>query len=137
VAVAGALSMAAGAWIASSSEAEVRETEVGRKRFLGESVEETARPETPLASAFVVGASYFAGALVPVLPVLAGALTVLPSLLAAGSLIIVVSIILAFLSGMEIKRRVLMNLAIIAAAVTVTYAIGVITERMWGIKVSG
>jgi vacuolar iron transporter family protein len=137
VAVAGALSMAAGAWIASSSEAEVRRTEVGRKRFLGEPVEQETIAEGPLASAVVVGASYFAGALVPVLPVLAGARTAWPSLLAAGSLIIVVSIILAFLSGMDIKRRVLMNLVIIAAAVTVTYTIGVITEHVWGIKVSG
>ena len=38
VAVAGALSMAAGAWVATSSEAEVRATETGRRRFLGESV---------------------------------------------------------------------------------------------------
>ena len=35
VSVAGALSMAAGAWIAVSSEAEVRSTETARRRFLG------------------------------------------------------------------------------------------------------
>jgi vacuolar iron transporter family protein len=135
VAVAGALSMAAGAWIASSSEAEVRATEIGRKRFLGERIESTEAAETPVASAVAVGGSYFAGALVPVLPVLAGAQTALPSLVTAGSLIIVVSMILAFLSGMELKRRVLTNLVIIAAAVGITFAIGLISKRVWGISV--
>ena len=71
VAVAGALSMAAGAWIAVSSESEVRTTEDARRRFLGENVAETGTAETPLASATIVGASYLAGALVPVLPVIA------------------------------------------------------------------
>jgi predicted membrane protein (TIGR00267 family) len=136
VAVAGALSMAAGAWIASSSEAEVRATEVGRRRFLGESVETTEAPrETPVASATIVGVSYFAGALVPVLPVLVGAQTMLASLLTAGSLIILVSIILAFLSGMSVGRRVLSNLVVIAAAVGITFAIGAATKRIWGVSV--
>jgi vacuolar iron transporter family protein len=135
VAVAGALSMAAGAWIASSSESEVRETETGRRRFLGEVVSLERAAESPLASAFVVGASYFAGALVPVLPVLIGARSVLPSLLTAGSLIIVVSVILAFLSGMEVKRRVVMNLVVIAAAVGITFAIGLIAKLALGVRV--
>jgi len=67
VAVAGALSMAAGAWIAVSSESEVRTTEIARRRFLGESVSTTGTAQKPLASAIIVGASYLAGALVPVL----------------------------------------------------------------------
>jgi vacuolar iron transporter family protein len=135
VAVAGALSMAAGAWVATSSEAEVRATETGRRRFLGESVPPDEAAETPMASALVVGASYFAGALVPVLPLLAGARTPLPSLVAAGSLIVVVSVILAFLSGMEMTRRVVTNLVIIAAAVGITFAIGLVTKLIWGVSV--
>jgi VIT1/CCC1 family predicted Fe2+/Mn2+ transporter len=135
VAVAGALSMAAGAWIAVSSESEVRTTEIARRRFLGESVSSTETAATPLASATIVGASYFAGALVPVLPVLGGATTVLPSLFIAGSLIILVSIIVAFLSGMDIKRRVMTNLLVIAAAVGITFAIGVVTKLVWGVSV--
>jgi vacuolar iron transporter family protein len=136
VAVAGALSMAAGAWIASSSEAEVRATELGRRRFLGENAAAMeALADGPVASALVVGLSYFAGALVPVLPVFVGARTALASLLAAGSLIIVVSIVLAFLSGMSVKRRVLMNLVVIAAAIGVTFAIGAIARRVWGISI--
>jgi VIT1/CCC1 family predicted Fe2+/Mn2+ transporter len=135
VAVAGALSMAAGAWAAVDSESEVRATETGRRRFLGETVPTDEAGETPLRSALVVGASYFAGALVPVLPVLAGAQTALASVLAAGSLIAVVSMVLAFLSGMDMKRRVLTNLVTIAAAVGVTFAIGLLARRVWGVAV--
>jgi VIT1/CCC1 family predicted Fe2+/Mn2+ transporter len=135
VAVAGALSMAAGAWIAVSSESEVQTTEIARRRFLGESVSTTETAESPLASAIVVGASYLAGALVPVLPVLSGAMTVLPSVLTAGSLIILVSIMVAFLSGMDIKRRVVTNLLIIAAAVGISFAIGLVTKVVRGASV--
>src|SRR2546426_5653115 len=59
-AVAGALSMAAGAFVASSSESEVRETELARQRFLGEAAARDA-PESPLLSAALVGLSYLAG----------------------------------------------------------------------------
>ena len=135
VAVAGALSMAAGAWIAVSSESEVRTTENARRQFLGESLSMTGTAETPLASATIVGVSYLAGAMVPVLPVLGGAKTVFPSLFTAGSLIILVSTIVAFLSGMNVKRRVITNLLIIAAAVSITFAIGVVTKLVWGVAV--
>ena len=99
VAVAGALSMAAGAWIAVSSESEIRTTEVARRRFLGENVLETGTAETPLASA------------------------------------ILVSIMVAFLSGMDIKRRVITNLVIIAAAVGISFAIGLVAKLVWGVSV--
>ena len=135
VAVAGALSMAAGAWIAVSSESEVRTTENARRQFLGESLSTTGTAETPLASATIVGVSYLAGAMVPILPVLGGARTVFPSLFTAGSLIILVSTIVAFLSGMNIRRRVMTNLLIIAAAVGITFAIGVVTKLVWGVSV--
>ena len=135
VSVAGALSMAAGAWIAASSEAEVRSTETARRRFLGESVETAAVGDTPGVAAAVVGVSYFLGTLVPILPVLAGARTVLASAVTAGTIIVVVSTILAFLSGMDVKRRILVNLVIIAVAVGVTYAIGLLTKAVFGISV--
>jgi hypothetical protein len=35
---------------------------------------------------------------------------------------------------MDVRRRILTNLVIIAAAVGVTYAIGVITKAVWGIS---
>jgi len=48
----------------------------------------------------VVGISYFAGAMIPLLPVLFGATDALFSLITAGSVIILMSMLLAFLSGM-------------------------------------
>jgi hypothetical protein len=39
------------------------------------------------------------------------------------------------LEGIEVKRRVLTNLVIIAAAVGITFAIGVISKRVWGVSV--
>ena len=135
VAVAGALSMGAGAYLASSSESEVRATEKERRRFLGETDGERAEGESPLTAAAIVGASYFAGAAVPVLPVILGAQSVLISLLVAGTMIVVVSTLLAFLSGMNVRRRIAMNLMITAAAVGVTYLIGMLTRTLWGISV--
>jgi VIT1/CCC1 family predicted Fe2+/Mn2+ transporter len=134
VAVAGALSMAAGAYVAAGSEAEVRETEEERRRFLGEAgrAEET---DPPLASALVVGLGYVAGALVPLLPVLFGASGMLPTVLAAGTTVVVVSAIVAFLSGMNLRRRIVLNLVITGMAVAVTYAIGLLTRAAWGIAV--
>ena len=134
-AVAGSLSMGAGIYVAISSEKEVTRTESDRRQFLGEITGAAGTDESPLASAFVVGGSYIAGAMVPVLPVLFGAKDALPSLLTAGSMIILVSMVLAFLSGMDIKKRVLTNLVIIACAVAVTYAIGIAAKTLWGVTV--
>ena len=55
--------------------------------------------EQPLSSALFVGGAYVIGALVPVLPVLFGAKDALVSVLTAGMMVILVSTILAFLSG--------------------------------------
>jgi VIT1/CCC1 family predicted Fe2+/Mn2+ transporter len=134
-AVAGSLSMAAGAFLALNSEKEVKTTESLKKQFLGEATASTDMEEQPFASAVVVGASYFAGAMVPVLPVLFGATNAVISVLTAGLVIITVSTILAFLSGMNVRRRIALNLAIITAAVTITYAIGIAAKTLWGISV--
>ena len=74
------------------------------------------------------------GAVVPVLPVVFGARTLLPSLIVAGGVIVLVSTILAFLSGMDVKRRIALNLGIIAAAVAISYVIGLIAKAAWGIS---
>ena len=71
----------------------------------------------------------------PVLPVLFGAKDALVSVLTAGTMVILVSSILAFLSGMEMKRRILLNLVIITVAVSVSYAIGLAAKQIWGIAV--
>jgi VIT1/CCC1 family predicted Fe2+/Mn2+ transporter len=127
--------MAAGAWVATSSEAEVERSERRRRRFLGESVQDDGPSESPVAAALVVGARYLAGAVVPVLPVGLGARTILLPAVTAGFLIVAVSALLAFLSGMAMRRRIAMNLVIIAIAVGFTYAIGLATKSLWGVSV--
>ena len=134
-AVAGALSMAAGSFLALNSEKEVKTTEIARKIFLEEESDVTPMEESPLGSAVVVGMAYITGALVPVLPVLVGAKDALFSLLTAGLMVILVSTILSFLSGMDIKRRIVLNLVMITGAVIITYGIGLLTRQFWGISV--
>jgi len=134
VGVAGALSMAAGAYIGAGSEAELRDTEDARKRFLGETVTSEVA-ESPLASAAVVGIGYFIGAVVPVLPVVFGARTVWPTVLTGGTMIVLVSAIVAFISGMDVRRRILLNVVITGLAVVVTYTLGLLTKRLLGVAI--
>jgi VIT1/CCC1 family predicted Fe2+/Mn2+ transporter len=134
-AVAGALSMGAGAFLALNSEKEVKSTEVAKKIFLGEESESSLMEEQPLSSALVVGSAYMMGAVVPVLPVLIGAQDAMFSVLTAGLMVIVVSTILSFLSGMDIKRRIALNLIIITVAVSVSYGIGLLAKQLWGVSV--
>ena len=52
----------------------------------------------------------------------------------AGLAISCVSLVLAYLSGMAVRRRVRTNLAVMAAAVGVTYLIGALAKSLWGIS---
>jgi VIT1/CCC1 family predicted Fe2+/Mn2+ transporter len=126
--------MAAGAYIGAESAAELRATETERRRFLGEAI--VSEPgEPPLASAATVGIGYFIGAIVPVVPILLGAHTVLPTVLTGGAMIVAVSAIVAFISGMDVRRRILLNVAITGLAVIVTYVLGVLTKHVLGIAI--
>lgn len=132
-AVAGAISMGAGAFGALNSEQEVRRTESGKRLFLGETSEENEMAEQPFQSALFVGGAYFLGALVPVLPVAFGAQSAWPSVVAAGAMSASVSTVLAFLSGMNLRKRIALNLIIIVLAVSATYGIGLVAKRLWGL----
>lgn len=134
VAVAGAISMAAGAFVAGSAAAEIHRLEWGKKRFLGEAAEAPSGA-SPLSSAVLVGISYVVGALVPVLPVLLGAHTLIIPLLFAGVMILLVSLVLAFLSGMQMRKRIAVNLVILSAAVGITFLLGTLANRLWGVNV--
>ncbi|HEV8583480.1 MAG TPA: VIT1/CCC1 transporter family protein [Methylomirabilota bacterium] len=133
VGVAGALSMAAGAYIAAGSEAELRATEEARRRFLAEPVTSEAG-ERPLGAAAIVGIGYLVGAIVPVLPVLFGARSVLPTVATGGAMIVAVSAIVAFISGMNVRRRITLNVVITGLAVIVTYALGLLAKRLLGVE---
>jgi vacuolar iron transporter family protein len=125
--------MGAGAFLALNSEKEVKTTDIAKKIFLGEASEVVPMEESPIGSAVVVGSAYIAGAIIPVLPVVFGATNALFSVLTAGLMVILVSTVLSFLSGMDVTRRILLNMAIITIAVSVTYGIGVFAKRLWGI----
>lgn len=133
VAVAGAFSMGAGVFVAGSSENEVRRVERGKQAFLGEPVAASAGA-SPLRAALLVAFSYVFGALVPVLPVVVGARTAAVSWIAAAAATLVVSAVLAFLSGMDLRRRLLTNAAILAGAVVVTSVIGLLARRVLGVS---
>jgi len=134
VGVAGALSMAAGAYIGAGSEAELREIENARRRFLGEPL--SSEPaDSALAAAAVVGIGYFIGAAVPVLPVALGAHTVWPTVVTGGTMIVAVSAVVAFISGMNLRRRIARNVVITGLAVAITYVLGVLTKRVLGVAI--
>jgi VIT1/CCC1 family predicted Fe2+/Mn2+ transporter len=133
-AAAGSLSMAAGAYVASSSEQEVRRTQREKAQFLNGQADAGEPEGSALGAAGIVGASYFAGAVLPILPVLLGATTALASIVAGGLTILLVSMVLAFLSGMDVRRRMVINLMIITAAVGVSYAIGAAVRALWGVS---
>lgn len=132
VAVAGALSMAAGAFGAASSEREVQRVERGKQAFLG-TASTGDHGASPLRVGIVVGVSYLIGALVPVLPVLLGSRSLWASLAVGVVAAVFVSTTLAFLSGMDIRRRIAINLVLLGAAVGVTYLIGTVAARIWGV----
>ena len=133
VAVAGALSMAAGSFAATSSEREIERVQRGKALFLGRKQDESDSP-SPVASGIVVGVSYFVGACLPVLPVVFGAGNALVSVIAGAVAAVLVSSVLAFLSGMEVRRRIALNLAVIALAVGVTSLIGSLVHKLWGVS---
>jgi predicted membrane protein (TIGR00267 family) len=136
VAVAGAFSMSAGAYVASSSEHEMTRLDQERRAFLGEGSEGAGPVARPLRAALLVGVSYLLGAIVPVLPVALGARSIAVPIVTGALVTVVVSAILAFLSGMRLGRRLTTNVAILGAAVAVTYLIGLAAKAIWGISVS-
>ncbi|MBI2023883.1 VIT1/CCC1 transporter family protein [Candidatus Giovannonibacteria bacterium] len=135
VAVAGSISMAASAFAALSSALEVESTENEKQKFLGTATEDDGSKINPYGSALVVGISYLFGALVPVIPVIFGAKNILISMIASTIVIIAVSYIVAFLSGMDAKKRILLNLLIIFLAVGISYILATTAKQVFHIDI--
>jgi VIT1/CCC1 family predicted Fe2+/Mn2+ transporter len=136
VAVAGAFSMAAGAYAAVNSQGEVERIESAKKAFLQGNANGTeGGSASAIQSAIVVGISYILGALVPVIPVLAGAKSIFWPFVIAAVIMIFISTVIAFLSGMRMSRRILTNLIILAIAVSVTYAVGLLVRSVFGVNI--
>lgn len=134
VAIAGAFSMAAGVFVAVGSEREAGAIERAKRSYLsGETGEEAE--ENPFGSSMIVGISYLFGAAVPILPVFFGAKSIILSFVASGIVVTLISLLLAFLSGMDPKRRIMTNLVILTVAVTVTALIGMAARQIFGIEI--
>lgn len=134
VAIAGAFSMAAGVFVAVGSEREAGAIERAKRRYLSEETGEEA-VDHPFGSSLIVGVSYLFGAAVPILPVFFGAKSVIASFVVSGVVVTLISLLLAFLSGMDAKRRIVTNLAILAVAVAVTALIGMAARQIFGIEI--
>jgi len=50
-------------------------------------------------------------------------------------MIVAVSGIVAFISGMNVRRRITLNVLITGVAVIVTYALGLLTKRLLGVDI--
>ena len=143
VAVAGAISMAAGAFGAVNSEREVEMIESAKKEFLSErdptgkenDVVTGSNPSSAFESAVVVGISYFFGALVPMIPIILGAQNIFLPLAIAMIVMILISTVIAFLSGMKMSKRIVTNLVILLIAVGVTYIVGTLVKSVFGINI--
>lgn len=134
VSFAGAISMAAGAFLSTHSEHELERMEAMKRAFLDKVPFEDVTKNSPLRAALLVGTSYLIGAAMPVLPFLFGAANAYISILLSGSLILIVAAILSFLSGMSLQRRMLLNGLIIILAVLASYGLGLLVQTLFGVS---
>ena len=119
-ATAGSLSMGAGAFVAIDSERESRSL----LQNIPGSPDAHPKWDRPLRAALIVGFSYVAGAAVTTAPLLFGATSSLLSWFTAGLTITVVSYLLAALTGMNMKKRIVINVCILVATAAITYGVG-------------
>lgn len=133
VAVAGSISMAAGVFASSGSQREVERLQNAKRVFFN-ATDEVAEDSRPLSAALIVGISYLCGALVAIFPVLLGAESLLWPIVFGALMVIVVSVVVSLLSGMEVWRRVLQNLLLVFGAIAITYSIGALVRNILGIN---
>ena len=138
VAIAGSFSMAAGVFAAESSENEIKEVHDRKRAFLDDRTR-TGKDEPegtrPVASSLIVGISYFFGAMVPILPIFFGARGILISFLASGLIAIVIATAISFVTGMNIRKRILVNTVILTLAVSITYTMGIVAKNILGVSI--
>ena len=128
-AAAGALSMAVGVFASSGFEEEMQRAVLEKEEFLSGVTRSTRTIARPFGSAVTVGVSYLFGAMVPILPVFFGAQSVLISWACGGVMVVLVTMVLSFISGTQVGKRVRTNLAMVAVAVAAAYAIGIFVKN--------
>jgi len=134
VAVAGAISMAAGVLASSGSQLEVERIQNAKRSFFNPQAE-IPQETQPVVASVLVGISYLVGALFPIVPVYLGATTPLWSVVAGGSMVLVITTLVSFMSGMDVKQRVFQNLLLVFAAVAITYGLGTLVSHIWEVQV--
>lgn len=130
-AAAGALSMAVGVFASSSSEKDMHQTAFEKEQFLLGAAPSAITTVNPLSSAVIVGIFYIFGAMIPILPIFLGAKSVWVSLICGGMASILLTIVLSFISGMQMRKRVLTNLAMIMIAVVGAYVVGIFVKNIF------
>lgn len=137
VAIAGSFSMAAGVFAAENSENEITELQAKKEQILSSDApgDPVRRGTNTFVSAAIVGTAYLFGAMIPILPILLGGRGILVSFLASGLVAILVSTVISFITGMNAKKRIVLNIAILAIAVLVTYAMGTIAKQILGTNI--
>lgn len=130
VAIAGAISMAAGNYAAQSSEKEVENIENEKHAFLKMKTMKIYN-RSILKSSTIVGVSYIIGSIIPILPVFFGAKNVVLSFIISGLMIALISTAVSFISGMEVRKRIGLNLALILSAVIISFVIGTIAKSLF------
>ena len=110
--------------------------ESAKKEFLsGSNADMKENPSSAFESATIVGVSYFFGALVPMLPIILGAHNIMWPLVIAMVVMLFISTVIAFLSGMRMSKRIVTNLIILLIAVGVTYLVGLLLRSIFGLNV--
>lgn len=125
VAVSGALSMAGGAYLSTVYEKGVRLLQ--RKSY-----------KKPVASAFYVGIAYIIGAMVPLVPFMAGYQGVLGISLSLALTAIVLSAVastIALITNVSIKRRIASTLAITLGIAAITILLGYFARTQFHISI--
>jgi VIT1/CCC1 family predicted Fe2+/Mn2+ transporter len=85
----------------------------------------------PLRAALTVGLSYISGAAVTAMPLVLGAQSSQPCWITAGLTITGVSYLVARTSGMNVLKRILINVCILTATAVVTYLVGELVQRLF------
>lgn len=134
VITAGAFSMAAGIYSASRAEHELHRIREAKRHFFntGQATVSFGLGGGSLGAAVIVGVAYILGGLTPLLPVFFNATGLVYSIIVSIIVIAVVSVIVAFVSGISVKRRVFLSIGLMAVAVVFAGVVGALTSLVLG-----
>ena len=127
---AGSFSMAAGAYASGRAEHELNKIREAKDRFLatGHPTIDLNGTTGMLGNSVIVGCAFVIGGLIPLMPVFFGSVSFFMSVGAAVIGVVIISVVLAFLTGISIRSRIALNLGLVMAAVIFAAAVGSMVE---------